>query len=73
MTAVASPGQLNLSYPLGDSTSTFSFLVSPFAAKKTISSWADVQGLTVEVTGNVDGNFTVGYAGSYGGAYTTIK
>lgn len=73
MIAVASPGKLNLTYPLGDKTSSFSFLVSPFAAKKTISGWADVQGLNVTVSGNVDKNFTLGYAGGYGGAYTVIK
>ena len=73
MTAVVTPGQLNLSYPLGDHTSAFTFLVSTFAAKKDVSGWADVQGLTVEVTGNVDANYTLGIAGSYGGAYSTIK
>jgi hypothetical protein len=73
MIAEASPGMLNLTYPLGNASSTFILLVSPFKAKKDISGWGDMQGLNVEVSGNVDGNFSLGWAGSYGGAYTVIK
>ncbi|CAG8981254.1 hypothetical protein HYALB_00003852 [Hymenoscyphus albidus] len=73
MIAVASPGQLNLTYPYGTASSTFSLLVSPFAMKKDIVGWEDVQGLNVTVSGNVDSNFTLGYAGAYGGAYSTVN
>lgn len=73
MIAVATPGQLNLTYPYGTASSSFSLLVSPFAMKKDIVGWEDIQGLNVTVSGNVDSNFTLGYAGNYGGAYTTVK
>jgi hypothetical protein len=73
MIAEASPWMLNLTYPLGNANSTFILLVSPFKLKKDISGWDDIQGLSVEISGNVDGNFSLGWAGSYGGAYAVIK
>ncbi len=73
ITAVASANTLNLTYPLGTSNSIFSFIISPFKAKKDVSSWEDVQGLTVHVSTNANETYTVGYAGEYGGAYSTIK
>ncbi|KUJ08398.1 uncharacterized protein LY89DRAFT_741766 [Mollisia scopiformis] len=73
VTAVASANTLNLTYPLGDANSIFSFIVSPFKAKKDVTSWEDVQGLSVHVSGNVNMSYTVGFAGSYGGAYTVIN
>jgi hypothetical protein len=73
VTAVATPNTLNLTYPLGSSSSVFSFVVSPFKALKDVQSWSDVQGLTVHVSGNVNETYTVGWAGSEGGAYSTVK
>ena len=73
MTAVASPGMLNLSYPYGTSASQFTLLVSPFAKAKDVYSWDDVQGADVTVEGNVNMTYSLGYAGEYGGAYSTIK
>lgn len=73
ITAAASANTLNLTYPLGDANSIFSFIVSPFKAKKDVASWDDVQGLSVHVSGNVNMSYTIGYAGAYGGAYSVIK
>jgi hypothetical protein len=47
--------------------------VSTFSKQKNVASWADVQGLTVNVTGNANMNYSVGFAGAYGGAYDTIN
>ncbi|TVY84424.1 hypothetical protein LSUE1_G005584 [Lachnellula suecica] len=71
--AVASAGSLELSYPRGSNSSIFSIIVSTFAEKKEVSAWEDVQGLTVNVTGNVDANYSVAFAGAYGGADDTIN
>jgi hypothetical protein len=71
--AEASPCNLDITYPLGNSSSIFTLLVSPFAAKKTISSIEEIQGMTVNVTGNVNETYTLAYAGEYGGADSTIK
>lgn len=73
MNAIASPGMLNLSYPYGTSASQFTLLVSPFAAKKDVYSWQDVQGANVTIEGNVNMIYSLGYAGEYGGAYSVIK
>jgi hypothetical protein len=64
---------LNLSYPYGTSTSHFSLLVSPFAKSKDVYSWDDIQGASVTIEGNVNMTYSLGYAGAYGGAYSTIK
>lgn len=47
--------------------------MSPFKDKKDISGWNDAPGLNVEISGNVDGNFSLGYAGHFGGDYALIK
>lgn len=76
--AVASPNLLNLSYPLGNASSVFSLLVSPFSVPplyrhRDVTSWADVVGLEVEVTGNVDLEYALSFAGTYGGSDAMIK
>jgi hypothetical protein len=71
--AEAGPCSLNVTYPLGNSSSIFTLLVSPFAAKKTISSIEEIQGMTVNVTGTVNETYTLAYAGGYGGIDSTIK
>ncbi|KAI9645509.1 hypothetical protein NHQ30_006249 [Ciborinia camelliae] len=71
--AEARPGSLNLTYPDGNDTSLFTFLVSPFAAKRTISSLEDIQGLSLQVSGTIDMNYTMSYAGDYGGSDATIN
>ncbi|KAF7927944.1 hypothetical protein EAE99_005321 [Botrytis elliptica] len=71
--AEAGSGSLNLTYPEGNETSIFTFLVSPFAAKRTVSSIEDIQGLSLNVSGTIDMNYTLSYAGEYGGTDATIN
>jgi hypothetical protein len=71
--AEAAPGSLNLTYPIGNGSSIFTLLISPFAAKKTISTIEEIQGLTLNVTGSVNETYSLSYAGGYGGADDTIK
>lgn len=79
ITAVASANTLNLTYPLGTAKSIFTLKVAanpyPFTAAgpKDVTSWSDLLGLDVKVSGNINETFSLGYAGSYGGPYTTIK
>jgi hypothetical protein len=65
--AEVAPGSLNLTYPDGTEKSVFTMLVSTFDKKRTISSLSDVQGLTVNVSGNVLSNYSIGFAGQGGG------
>ncbi|KAH8659266.1 hypothetical protein BGZ60DRAFT_382353 [Tricladium varicosporioides] len=71
--AEASPRTLNLTYPEGNSASVFTLLLSPFPAKKTISSIKDIQGLNLTVSGTVNSSYTLSYAGSYGGSSSTVN
>jgi hypothetical protein len=65
---------LNLIYPYGTAESIFSIIVGTFHKKRDVTSWEDVQGLTVNVTGNVNlTSLSIGYAGEYGGLYSNIK
>lgn len=73
LTAVASKGMLNLTYPHGTSNSIFTILVSPFKAQKNVKSWADVQGLKVKISGSVNSTYQLTYAGGYGGASSPIN
>ncbi|KAF7593026.1 hypothetical protein BBP40_012113 [Aspergillus hancockii] len=62
--AVVGPGYLNLTYPSGTSDSQFQFLVSPFAVKKDVTSWQDLEGLNVRVSGTFDPELRVSYSSS---------
>jgi hypothetical protein len=75
LVAVASEKTLNLTYPSGNSTSSFSFLVGTNSryGKRDVASWADVEGLNIDVEGTVDLNYTVSFNGLVGGAGETIK
>lgn len=66
---------LELSYPQGNSTSGFSFLVgaNSWDAKRDVHSWADVEGLKVNITGTVDAEYSVTFNGPVGGAGGPIK
>jgi len=64
---------LNITYPDGNSSSIFTLLVSPFAAKKTISGLQDIQGLNITLSGTINMTESLNYAGGYGGADSTIK
>jgi hypothetical protein len=75
LVAVASEETLNLTYPSGNSTSSFSFLVGTNSqyGKRDVASWADVEGLNIDVEGTVDLNYTVSFNGMVGGAGEPIK
>ncbi|KAI0010741.1 hypothetical protein F4779DRAFT_283762 [Xylariaceae sp. FL0662B] len=68
-----SPGRLNLTYPNGDSSSTFTFVVSTFTKMKTLSGWDDVQGLDVQVSGNADMAYRLSFAGKVGGVNEPLR
>jgi hypothetical protein len=75
LVAVASEKTLNLTYPSGNSTSSFSFLVGTNSkyGKRDVASWADVEGVSIDIEGTVDLNYTVSFNGMVGGAGDTIK
>ncbi|KAH7081388.1 hypothetical protein BKA63DRAFT_550080 [Paraphoma chrysanthemicola] len=66
---------LELSYPQGNSSSAFAFLVGTngWDGKRDVKSWADVEGVKVNVTGSVDLNNTVTFNGLRGGAGKVIN
>ncbi|KAF4313043.1 hypothetical protein GTA08_BOTSDO00397 [Botryosphaeria dothidea] len=71
--ADVSPGVLNLTYPYGNNTSVFSFMVSTFKGHYDIASWDDVQGVKVNVTGNANLTYSLQFQGAYGGAGETVN
>jgi hypothetical protein len=66
---------LELSYPQGNSSSSFSLLVGTngWDGKRDVSSWRDVEGLLANVSGTVDLNYTVTFNGLRGGAGEVIN
>lgn len=70
-----SEGILDLTYPQGNATSGFSFLVgtNTWDGKKDVSKWEDVEGIKINATGSVSSNYTVTYNGMRGGAGKTIN
>ncbi|KAI5268714.1 hypothetical protein E4T47_07647 [Aureobasidium subglaciale] len=72
-TTAVSPNRLDLSYPYGNSSSIFSFLVSTFANKRNVKTWADIQGANVNVTTNANTSYSVTFAGTYGGQDEVIN
>ncbi|TDZ13806.1 hypothetical protein Cob_v013086 [Colletotrichum orbiculare MAFF 240422] len=68
------PGHLSLSYPRGNSSSIFTFLVSsnPIGSKRDIAGFHDVDGLDVVVDGTVDVVPAVGFCGLVGGTCSPI-
>lgn len=75
LNAMASEGRLELEYPQGNKTSTFTFLVSTNSkhGKRDVSSWGDVEGANITVEGTVDLTYSVDFAGYVGGSGKTIK
>ncbi|ORY13679.1 hypothetical protein BCR34DRAFT_480561 [Clohesyomyces aquaticus] len=73
--AVAGEKSLNLTYPTGNSTSMFTFLVSTNskAGNRDVSSWADVEGVDVTVSGTIDPIYKVTFNGLVGGAGSPIN
>jgi hypothetical protein len=66
---------LELSYPQGNSSSGFSFLVgtNSWDGKRDVSKWTDVEGIKVNATGTVNLDYQVTYNGAVGGAGKPIK
>jgi len=75
LVAVASEKTLNLTYPSGNSSSSFSFLVGTNSkyGKRDIAGWSDVENLDVAVSGTVDSKYSVTFNGPVGGAGNPIK
>jgi hypothetical protein len=70
-----SKGSLALTYPQGNATSSFSILVgtNSWDGKRDVTSWEDVEGIKVNVSGSVDAKYTVTFNGLNGGAGDVIK
>ncbi|CAO2653879.1 Nn.00g106120.m01.CDS01 [Neocucurbitaria sp. VM-36] len=68
-------GTLELTYPQGNSSSGFSFLVGTngWTGKRDVRRWDDVEGVKVNVSGTVDANYTITFNGMRGGAGKTIN
>ncbi|KAF1849137.1 uncharacterized protein K460DRAFT_385044 [Cucurbitaria berberidis CBS 394.84] len=66
---------LELNYPKGNVSSGFSFLVGTngWNERRDVSKWEHVEGVKVNVTGNVDTNYTVTFNGLRSGARETIN
>lgn len=72
ITAIASPGKLNITYPYGNSSSIFTLLVSPFSNKLDVTTWSDLQGLSVNISGNISPDYSLSFCGNFGGSCSTI-
>ncbi|KAL7770635.1 hypothetical protein CFE70_000573 [Pyrenophora teres f. teres 0-1] len=68
-------GSLELSYPQGNESSAFSFLVgtNAWGGKRDVGGWADVEGVRVNVSGTVDLEYGVKFNGMFGGEGKVIK
>lgn len=67
-----SPKRLKVTYPKGSSSSVFTFAVSPSLAKRDVQSWAEIQGISISVSGNVNPEPKVTFDGRYGGSGSPI-
>ena len=67
-----SPKKLKVTYPQGTSSSVFTFAVSPSVAKRDVQSWADIQGISISISGSVSPVPEITYAGRYGGSGNPI-
>ena len=67
-----SPKKLKVTYPEGTSSSVFTFAVSPSVAKRDVQSWADIEGISISVSGNADPAPEITFAGRFGGAGNPI-
>ncbi|KAF3396507.1 hypothetical protein F1880_007338 [Penicillium rolfsii] len=73
--AEVSPYALNLTYPLGNSSSTFTFVLAsnPLGSKRDISGFEDVDGLKIEVVGGtVNPVPEISFCGLVGGSCDII-
>ncbi|KAI6851712.1 hypothetical protein KC358_g37 [Hortaea werneckii] len=70
--AEVTPGCLKLTYPYGNSSSIFTFLLSPPTLNGTLLGWGDADGLDVKVTIYPEMSMNLTFAGMFGGASETI-
>ncbi|CAG9997229.1 unnamed protein product [Clonostachys byssicola] len=63
-----SPNRLKLTYPNGGADSVFAFFVSPSLRQTNVKSWADIQGVSISISGNVNTTPVLTFAGRYGGS-----
>jgi hypothetical protein len=76
LVAEVGPGALNLTYPRGNSTSTFTFLVptNPLGGKRDVTGFEDVEGATILLAGGtVDPTATITFCGLVGGTCSVIQ
>lgn len=69
------PGHLEVRYPAGNASSSFSFLVGTngWGGKRDVTSWDDVEGVKVNVTGSVDLRVGVEFGGPVGGKWKPVN
>lgn len=67
-----SEGLMNLTYPRGSEKSRYTFLVGT-GKRRDVSSWDDIEGVTVRVEGTIDVKPVISFNGLNGGAGVTIK
>lgn len=75
MTIDVAPNSINFTYPNGNASSTFSFIVAsnPLGGKRDITSVQDVEGLELEVGGTIDvGSPSISFCGLVGGTCDII-
>lgn len=61
LTTKVSAGGLELSYPYGNSSSTFQFIVTQMASVTDVTGWESLPNLNVTIDGNVDPNYTLSF------------
>lgn len=69
------PNALNLSYPHGNASSPFTFLVqtNPLGGKRDVTGLQDIQDLAISVSGTVDLEPTISFCGLLGGTCDPIQ
>lgn len=75
MTCSVAANSMNLTYPNGNASSTFSFIVAsnPIGSKRDITSVKDIEGLNLEVSGTVDvASPNISFCGLVGGTCAII-
>ncbi|KAL3456414.1 hypothetical protein BJX64DRAFT_296657 [Aspergillus heterothallicus] len=74
LTAEVAPYALNLTYPLGNASSTFTFAVAsnPIGRKRDITTLSDLDGIAIEIGGTIDPVPMITFCGLAGGGCEPI-
>ena len=67
MVAEVSSNHLKLTYPDGGVDSSFIFFVSPSVRQRNVKTWDDIYGASISISGNVNKEHDLKFAGRYGG------